>query len=96
MTDLPSDETRTTSTDDYTQTEYALSAAEAGEFLVELGELLQAGEDVTLSGDGWELEFAYHDTVELEVEHVGGDDAELEIEIELSAASGDESPPSLG
>lgn len=84
-----------TSTGDYTEAEYELSAAEAGDFLIELGELLQAGDDVTLTGDGWDLEFAYNDTVELEIEHASGADAELEIEVELSAA-GEESPPSLG
>ncbi|WP_435067287.1 amphi-Trp domain-containing protein [Haloplanus sp. C73] len=96
MADLPTDETDVTSTDDYTEAEYELSAADAGDFLVELGELLQAGDNVTLSGDDWDLDFAYGDTVELEIEHVDGADGELEIEVELSAASDDESPPSLG
>jgi len=96
MTDLPSSGTSVTGTDDYTQAEYELSAAEAGEFLIELGERLQAGDDVTLSGDGWDLEFAYDDAVELEIEHVSGADAELEIEVELSAADGSDSPPTLG
>lgn len=96
MANLPADETSVNSTGDYTEAEYELSAADAGDFLIELGELLQAGDDVTLSGDGWDLAFAYHDTVELEIEHASGSDAELEIELELSAAGDDESPPSLG
>mgnify|MGYP000627335929 CR=1 FL=1 len=96
MTDLPSSETSVTSTGDYAEAAYELSAADVGEFLTELGELLQAGDDVTLTGDGWDLQFAYNDTVELEIEHTSGADAELEIEVELSAAGADESPPSLG
>jgi len=51
---------------------------------------------VSLSGDDWTLEFAYRDSVELWVEHAGGDDPELELELELSAADGSDSPPSLG
>jgi len=95
MADVPSDTTGTV-TDDYFQQEYDVSAAEAGEFLVELGEQLQSGEgNVTISGDDWELPFAYGEPVELEIEFAGGPDSELEIELELSAAS-DESPPSLG
>ena len=97
MTETPTpDDDSTTRTGDYFQQESHVSAAEAGEFLIAVGECLQAGEDVSLSGDDWDLEFAYRDPVELEVEHVGGDDAELEIELELSAADGSDSPPSLG
>jgi len=96
MTDLPSSGSSVTSTGDYFEQEYHVTAAEAGEFLIAIGECLQAGEDVSLSGDGWDLEFAYNDTVELEIEHASGADAELEIEVELSAADGSDSPPSLG
>jgi amphi-Trp domain-containing protein len=98
MPDLPSDDDDPTKTvaDDYFEQTYAVSASEAGAFLTDLGELLQAGEDVTLDGDGWELPFAYREPVELEIEYVGGDDPELEIEIELSSDGGGEVPPSLG
>jgi amphi-Trp domain-containing protein len=97
MTETPTpDDDSTIHTDDYFQQEYHVSAAEAGEFLIAVGECLQAGDDVSLSGDDWELEFAYRDAVELEVEHVGGTDPELEIELELSAAGDDDSPPTLG
>jgi amphi-Trp domain-containing protein len=92
----PPDDDSTTHTSDYFQQEYHVSAAEAGEFLVAIGECLQAGDDVTLSGDDWDLEFPYREPVELEVEHVGGDDPELEIEIELSGADGSDSPPTFG
>jgi amphi-Trp domain-containing protein len=97
MTETPApDDDSTTRTGDYLQQEYHVSAAEAGEFLIAIGECLQAGDDVTLSGDDWDLEFAYREPVELEVEHVGGADPELEIELELSAADGSDSPPKLG
>ncbi|MFB6103120.1 MAG: amphi-Trp domain-containing protein, partial [Haloplanus sp.] len=81
--------------DDSVQEEYHVSAADAGAFLIDLEECLQAGDDVTLSSTDWELPFAYRDPVELEIEYVGGPDAELEIEIELSGGDGGESPPSL-
>lgn len=96
MADVPTDTPTGTVNDDYFEQEYEVSAAEAGEFLVELGEQLQSGDgDVTISGDDWDLPFAYREPVELEIEFTGGHDSELEIEVELSAA-GDESPPSLG
>jgi amphi-Trp domain-containing protein len=96
MTETPAPDDSTTRTGDYFQQEYHISAAEAGDFLIAVGECLQAGDDVTLSGDGWDIEFAYRDPVELEVEHVGGTEPELEIELELSAADGSDSPPKLG
>ncbi|WP_338740329.1 amphi-Trp domain-containing protein [Haloplanus salilacus] len=98
MANVPTEDTTGTDPDpdDYFEEEYDVTAAEAGEFLVELGEQLQSGEgDLTITGGDWELDFAYGDAVELEVEYVSGPDGELEVEVELSAA-GDESPPSLG
>ncbi|WP_299330637.1 amphi-Trp domain-containing protein [Haloplanus sp.] len=96
MADVPTDDPTGTVTNDYFEQEYEVSAAEAGEFLAELGEQLQSGDgDVTVSGDDWDLPFTYREPVELEFEFTGGHDSELEIEVELSTA-GDESPPSLG
>lgn len=96
MTETPADDDSTIRTGDHFEQEYHVTAAEAGEFLIAVGECLRAGDDVSLSGDDWTLEFAYRDSVELWVEHVGGDDPELELELELSAADGSDSPPSLG
>ncbi|AZH24149.1 amphi-Trp domain-containing protein [Haloplanus aerogenes] len=90
------DDDRTTISDEDFAEEYHVSAAEAGKFLTAVGERLQAGDDVTLSGDDWELDFAYREPVELEVEHVGGADPELEIELELSAAGDSDSTPNIG
>jgi amphi-Trp domain-containing protein len=96
MANVPTDDETSGAPDDYLTEEYDVTAAEAGEFLADLAAQLQSGEgDVTLSGGDWELDFAYSDAVELEVEYVDGPDGELEIEVELSPA-GDESPPSLG
>ncbi|MFD1632755.1 amphi-Trp domain-containing protein [Haloplanus ruber] len=98
MAELPTDDTDHDDavTDDFFTREYGVSAAHAGEFLVELGEQLQSGDgDVTISGDDWEIPFTYGEPVELEIEFVGGADAELEIEVELSAAR-DGEMPSLG
>lgn len=97
MAEAPtSDDDSATRTGDHFQQEYYVSAAEAGEFLVAIGECLQAGDDVALSGDDWDLAFTYREPVELAVEHVDGDDPELEIELELSAAAGGDSPPTFG
>lgn len=97
MANVPTNDTAGTDPDDYFEEEYDVTAAEAGEFLAELSEQLQSGEgDLTLSGGDWELEFAYSDDVELEVEYVAGPDGELEIEVELSAASDGDDAPSLG
>ncbi|WP_251341819.1 amphi-Trp domain-containing protein [Haloplanus halophilus] len=96
MPDLPDDDPTSTVADDYFEQTYAVSASEAGAFLIDLGELLRAGEDVTLDGDDWELPFAYREPVELEIEYVGGSEPELEIELELTSVAGDEDPPSLG
>ncbi|MFB6195159.1 MAG: amphi-Trp domain-containing protein [Haloplanus sp.] len=96
MADVPPDDTTGPRTDEFFHEEYHVSAAEAGEFLVDLGERLQAGDDVTVSGEDWELPFAYREPVELEIEYVGTGEAELEIELELSQRRADETPPSLG
>jgi amphi-Trp domain-containing protein len=96
MPETPTPDDSTTRPGDHFQQTYHVSAAEAGDFLIAIGERLQAGDDVTISGDDWELDFAYREPVELEVEHAGGTDPELEIELELSAAADGDAPPSIG
>ena len=96
MPDLPDDDPSGTDAADDFEREYEVSASEAGAFLMDLAELLQAGRDVALDGDDWDLTFAYREPVELEIEYVGGDDPELEIELELSGDGGGERPPSIG
>lgn len=76
--------------------EYRLSAAEAGAFLVKLGEQLQHDDELTIVADdeGWELPFAFGDPVELEIDFDGTGDPELEIELELPGRT-DESAPDV-
>ncbi|MFB6206993.1 MAG: amphi-Trp domain-containing protein [Haloglomus sp.] len=76
--------------------EYRLRAADAGEFLVRLGEQLQADEELTVvdeSGDeAWELPFAFGGPVRLELDYEGMGEPELEIEVEIPARTEDEAP----
>ncbi len=73
---------------------FRLDAAEAGEFLVDVGEQLQETDELTLTTDEWELPFAFGEPVELEIEFEGVDDPELEIELELPGRT-DERAPSV-
>lgn len=72
--------------------EFYLDADQAGEFLIELGEQLQTGNQITISSEGWELPFAFEEPVELEIEFLGYGDRELEIELELRGASDEPAP----
>ena len=74
--------------------EYRLSAAEAGQFLIEIGEKLQQGDELIITGDEWKLPFSFGEPVELEVEFEGYDEQELEIEIEIPGTT-DETAPSV-
>ncbi|MFT4880502.1 MAG: amphi-Trp domain-containing protein [Salinirussus sp.] len=73
---------------------FRLDAAEAGKFLVDVGEQLQETDELTLTTDEWELPFAFGEPVELEVEFEGVDDPELEVELELPGRT-DERAPSV-
>lgn len=53
---------------------YRLDATAVGEFLIDLGTQLRDGDEVTITGDGWELPFAFGGPVELEVEYEGVDE----------------------
>jgi amphi-Trp domain-containing protein len=72
--------------------EYRVSAAEAGAFLVKLGEQLQSGDELTLRTDEWELPFAFGEPVELEIEYEGLGEPELEIEIEIPGQTDEDAP----
>jgi amphi-Trp domain-containing protein len=100
MTDDTSDDTTPERTvirqgRDFEQ-EYRLSAADAGAFLVKLGEQLQAGDELTVvdeAGDeAWELPFAFGEPVELELDYEGVGEPELEVELEIPGRTGDEAP----
>jgi amphi-Trp domain-containing protein len=100
-TDQPTDAEDSTETErttirhgrEYEET-FRLGAAEAGDFLVSLGEQLRDGHELTLQTDEWELPFAFGEPVELEVDFDGVDDPELEIEVELPGRT-DESAPDV-
>ncbi|MFT4921972.1 MAG: amphi-Trp domain-containing protein [Haloarculaceae archaeon] len=74
--------------------EYRIDASEAGRLLVELGEQLQADDELHVVGDEWELPFAFGEPVELEIDFDGVGDPELEIEVVLPGRT-DESAPSI-
>ncbi len=94
--DLPQDEEPSTKTitDGYFEEELHIDARSAGEFLIKLGEQLKAGDEVTITGDGWRIPFAFSDHVELEIEFEGSE-PELEIEIELTGRQGSDQPPQV-
>ncbi len=72
--------------------EYRLDAAEAGAFLVDLGEQLQEGDELTIVADDWELPFAFGEPAELEIEFEGAGEPELEIELELPGRTDETAP----
>jgi amphi-Trp domain-containing protein len=72
--------------------EYRLDAAEAGAFLVELGEQLQGGDELTLTAEEWELPFAFGEPVEVEIDYDGVGEPELEIEVELPGRTDETAP----
>jgi len=92
-TDDTAERTEIRSGRDYEE-EYRLSAAEAGRFLVEIGEQLQSGEELTIVDEEWELPFAFGEPVALEIDYEGVGEPALEIEVELPGRS-DENAPSV-
>ncbi|MCU4743054.1 amphi-Trp domain-containing protein [Halobacteria archaeon AArc-m2/3/4] len=72
--------------------EYRLDASEAGEFLIQLGEQLRDGDELTITGEEWELPFAFGEPIELELDFDGVGEPELEIELELPGRTDDEAP----
>lgn len=79
-------------TDGYFEEEYHIGADDVGEFLIELGEQFQTGEEITLTGDDWELPFVFGEPIELGIEFEGDGETELEIEIELSERAESDRP----
>jgi len=79
-----------TITDGYFEEEYYISAADVGAFLTELGEQFEEHDEITLTGDDWELPFAFGEPVKLDIEFEGDGEPELETEVELSGSIEDE------
>lgn len=94
MPEVPDQQERETSTitEGYFEEEYYVSAEDAGEFLIELGEQFRDSDEITITGDEWELPFAFGEPVELDIEFDGDDEPELEVEVELSGRIEDETP----
>ena len=96
MTDRDSDSERTViRTGREFEQEYRLDAAEAGEFLIALGEQLRDDDELTIVDDEWELPFAFGEPVEMELDFDGVGEPELELEIELPGRT-DEQAPDVG
>lgn len=97
MPEVPEEEeeeesTIETITDGYFEEEYYVSAENVGEFLAELGEQFKNEDEITITGDDWELPFAFGEPVKLDIEFEGDGEPELEIEVELSGRIEDETP----
>jgi len=76
-------ETRTVS-DGFFEREVYLSASETAAFLRSVADSLDDGDDLTISGDDWEIPFAFAEPVEVEVEFSSGRERELELEVEFT------------
>ncbi|QFU81661.1 amphi-Trp domain-containing protein [Natronorubrum aibiense] len=72
--------------------EFRLDAAEAGAFLIKLGEQLRENDELTISTDEWELPFAFGEPVGLEVDFDGVGEPELELELELPGRTDEKAP----
>jgi amphi-Trp domain-containing protein len=72
--------------------EYRLDAEEAGRFLIELGEQLRDGDELTVTAEEWELPFAFGEPVELEIDYEGVGEPELEIELEIPGRTNERAP----
>lgn len=95
MPEVPAEEeepTVETVTDGYFEEEYYIAAEDAGEFLIELGKQFRDEDDITITGDDWELPFAFGEPLKLDIEFEGDGEPELEIEVELSGRVEDETP----
>jgi len=97
MPEVPAEEeeeepTIETVTDGYFEEEYYISATDAGDFLVELGKQFKEQEEITVTGDEWELPFAFGEPVKLDIEFEGDGEPELEIEVELTGRLDDDIP----
>jgi amphi-Trp domain-containing protein len=70
-------------TEGYFEREVLLSADETAAVLRDLADQLEAGNELTVSSDEWEIPFPYREPVEVEVEFIGDGTRELEIELEF-------------
>ena len=92
MSESESDERTTIRSGREFEQEYRLDASEAGDFLVNLGEQLRDGDELTIVDDEWKLPFAFGEPVELEVDFDGVGEPELEIEVVLPGRTDQDAP----
>jgi len=60
--------------------EYRLNAAEAGRFLIEIGEQFQEGNELTLTDQDWKLPCIFGEPIEPEIGFESYDDAKYRLE----------------
>lgn len=85
MPELPNDESnrQRVVTDGYFEREVRLSGEVTAAFLRELADQIETGNELTVSGDDWEIPFRFGEPIEVEVEFIGERKRELEIELEF-------------
>lgn len=85
--EFPEDDERNrrTVTDGFFEREVYLSREETAAFLRNVADSLEAGTELTISGDEWEIPFEYREPIEVEVEFTSRRERELELEIEFTA-----------
>lgn len=91
MVELPDDESneQTIVTDGYFEREVRLSASATASFLRNLADQIESGSDLTVSSDDWEIPFEFREPIEVEVEFIGDEKRELEIELEFEWRDGE-------
>lgn len=78
-------------TEGYFEREVRLSSGATATFLRELADQLDADNEITVSGEDWEIPFRFAEPIEVEVEFLGEHERELEIELEFEWATEGES-----
>lgn len=59
---------------------------------IQLGEQFEEEDEITTTGEDWELPFAFGEPLKLDIEFEGDGEPELEIEVELSGRVEDGMP----
>jgi len=92
MVELPTTNTgdRTVVTEGYFEREVRLSSAQTAALLRELADQVEAGDELTVSSEDWEIPFRFADPIEVEVEFIGDGTRELEIELEFEWGGDDD------
>jgi len=73
-----------TVSDGFFEREVYLSADETAAFLRSVADSLDDGRELRISGDDWEIPFAFAEPIEVEVEFSSRRERELELEVEFT------------